>query len=416
MVISATTFSGGVTNAGTIGAGGVTVISSTFLTGGFLNSNLISGAPTGIAVLSDSTIHGAIVDTGRIVAEPHRHPGQRRHRFRRISRSPVIGTISAGSSAVVVRNAATFGAGISNSGTVAATSGAGILVRNITAFGNGSASGIGNSRVISAKLTGIAVETMGAFFGSISNSGTISTGGAGILIDEIAEVTSGIANSGTISAHGSGIIVELVANFSGGVANRGMILAAGDTGIGFDADAVVSGDVDAGTIRAARTGIAAITVSSFAGSITNNGTLSAGAVGIRLGSATIPQQYTVSSFSRQSRNRCWPTRHPADEVCRPARSLTQRPIKLQHGVEQHLRAGGAFVEARRIPPRCGRCRRRRGRRSSWSGQRGRHRRHRGRAGDHVARFEAGLLGAGAHARDQFRGELDRRRIPDARSL
>ena len=68
MVISATTFSGGVTNAGTIGAGGVTITSSTFLTGGFLNSNLISGAPTGIGVRSDSTIHGAISDSGRILA------------------------------------------------------------------------------------------------------------------------------------------------------------------------------------------------------------------------------------------------------------------------------------------------------------------------------------------------------------
>ena len=83
MVISATNFSGGVTNAGTIGAGGVTVISSTFLTGGFLNSNLISGAPTGIAVLSGSTIHGAIVDSGRIVASHARYSGQRRHRVQR---------------------------------------------------------------------------------------------------------------------------------------------------------------------------------------------------------------------------------------------------------------------------------------------------------------------------------------------
>ena len=67
MVISATTFSGGVTNAGTIGAGGVTVISSTFLTGGFLNSNRSFGAPTGIPVPCGSTIHVALV-RGRIVA------------------------------------------------------------------------------------------------------------------------------------------------------------------------------------------------------------------------------------------------------------------------------------------------------------------------------------------------------------
>ena len=68
MVISATTFSGGVTNAGTIGPGGVTITSSTFLTGGFLNTNLISGTANGISVLSDSTIHGAIVDSGTIRA------------------------------------------------------------------------------------------------------------------------------------------------------------------------------------------------------------------------------------------------------------------------------------------------------------------------------------------------------------
>jgi hypothetical protein len=296
MVISATNFSGGVTNAGTIGAGGVTVISSTFLTGGFLNSNLISGAPTGIAVLSGSTIHGAIVDSGRIVAT----------RTGILVSGGVLssgisiaghGTISAHSSAIVVRNAATFGGGISNSGTVASKSGAGILVRNITAFGNGSAGGISNSRGISAKQTGIGVKTLGAFFGSISNSGTISAGGAGILIDDIAEFTSGITNSGTISGHG-GIFVELIANPSGGVVNRGTILAAGETAIGFDDDAVISGGVvNTGTIRAAQTGIVAITVSTFAGGITNIGTLSAGAVGIRLGSATIPQQYTVSSFT-----------------------------------------------------------------------------------------------------------------------
>ena len=67
MVISATTFNGGVTNAGTIGPGGVTITSSTFLTGGFLNTNLISGSANGISVLSGSTIHGAIVDSGTIL-------------------------------------------------------------------------------------------------------------------------------------------------------------------------------------------------------------------------------------------------------------------------------------------------------------------------------------------------------------
>ena len=42
MIISGTTFSGGVTNAGTIGAGGISVISSTFLTAGLVDTGLIS--------------------------------------------------------------------------------------------------------------------------------------------------------------------------------------------------------------------------------------------------------------------------------------------------------------------------------------------------------------------------------------
>src|SRR5690348_6829152 len=68
MKISATTFTGGVTNAGTISAGSVTITSSTFLSGGFVNTNLISGATNAIAILDHSTINGSIVDSGRIVA------------------------------------------------------------------------------------------------------------------------------------------------------------------------------------------------------------------------------------------------------------------------------------------------------------------------------------------------------------
>jgi len=117
MVISATAFSGGVTNAGTIGpGGGVIITSSTFLTGAFVNTNLISGTANGISVLSDSTIAGAIVDSGTI----------------RATKDGILvsggvvsggiqvgshGTISAGSSAIVVTNTTTFAGGITNSGT-----------------------------------------------------------------------------------------------------------------------------------------------------------------------------------------------------------------------------------------------------------------------------------------------------------
>src|SRR5256885_8504729 len=53
MVVSHTTFSGGVTNAGTIGAGGISVTSSTFLSGGIVDIGAISG---GIGIDSHSRI------------------------------------------------------------------------------------------------------------------------------------------------------------------------------------------------------------------------------------------------------------------------------------------------------------------------------------------------------------------------
>ena len=54
MVISHTTFSGGVTNTGTIGPGGISVISGAFLSGGgILDSGVIVG---GIKVDSSSKI------------------------------------------------------------------------------------------------------------------------------------------------------------------------------------------------------------------------------------------------------------------------------------------------------------------------------------------------------------------------
>jgi hypothetical protein len=85
--ISHTTFSGGVTNAGTIGAGGISVSSSTFLSGGIVDTGVISG---GIRIDS----HSRIVASGTTAvalgtrqrsavtsAMPARYPGLARRRY-----------------------------------------------------------------------------------------------------------------------------------------------------------------------------------------------------------------------------------------------------------------------------------------------------------------------------------------------
>jgi len=122
MVVSHTTFSGGVTNTGTIGAGGISVTSSTFLSGGIVDTGVISG---GIRVDGHSRI------------------------------------LASSGTAIAVINATTLGGGISNAGIISAT-GNGVLVSAVTAF----AGGITNSGSISGR-TGIDVAATASFAGGI---------------------------------------------------------------------------------------------------------------------------------------------------------------------------------------------------------------------------------------------------------
>ena len=310
MVISATAFSGGVTNAGTIGPGGGGIITnSTFLTGGFVNTNLISGTANGISVLSDSTIAGAIVDSGTI----------------RATKDDILvsggvvsggiqvgshGTISAGSSAIVVTNTTTFAGGITNSGTISAGhSHDGIFVSNTSIFSGGIrnaasgriaagasgievklvttfAGGISNAGTISASdfsrvgiyLSKDAVFGSSSAGGGITNTGTISSGaGAGIDLFNVTTVFGSIVNKGKIIAGHGGIDVSTVTVFGsgsagGGITNSGTISADHD-GIYVNAATFLGGITNSGTISTAFTGIFLKTVTTFLGGITNSGTI-----------------------------------------------------------------------------------------------------------------------------------------------
>jgi hypothetical protein len=111
MVISATTFSGGVTIAGTIGPGGISVISSTFLSGGIFDSGVIAG---GINIDSHSRI------------------------------------VASGGTAIDITQTQTFGGGVTNSGTISAQKG-------VVAFATTLIGGIGNRGTISAGGTAVLV-------------------------------------------------------------------------------------------------------------------------------------------------------------------------------------------------------------------------------------------------------------------
>ena len=113
MVISHTTFSSGVTNTGTIGAGGITVVSGAFLSGG--------------GILDIGTVVGGIkVDSSsRIVAS------------------------GATQNAIAVENTRMFGGGISNAGKLSVASNA-IFVNGVSTFTGGIPTAARSRRVVRA--------------------------------------------------------------------------------------------------------------------------------------------------------------------------------------------------------------------------------------------------------------------------
>jgi len=254
VAVTNTSFTGNITNEGTISPGGITFSNGT-ITGSIISTGTIAG---GISLDSKS----AISSTGTAIA------------------------ISGGA----------FSGGISNNGTIAAGSGRGILV-------GGDAMGAGLS------------VTMSTFSGGITNAGSISSGSLGIQVGgeavafgshasvTVSNFSGGISNSGSITAAQPGgadgiwvgglaagsLSSVTVSTFSGGITNGGTISITGSGGI------LVGGFAIQGTV----------TVSSFTGGISNSGTISdSGLAGILVGGvgALVPGSLTVSSFAGGIRN------------------------------------------------------------------------------------------------------------------
>jgi hypothetical protein len=200
------------------------------------------------------------------------------------------GTISAGSSAIVVTNTTTFAGGITNSGTISAGhSHDGIFVSNTSIFSGGIRNAA--SGRIAAGASGIEVKLVTTFAGGISNAGTISASDfsrVGIYLSKDAVFSSssaggGITNTGTISSGaGAGIDLFNVTTVFGSIVNKGKIIAG-------------HGGIDVSTVTVFGSG-------SAGGGITNSGTISAGHDGIYVNAATflggITNSGTISTFHR----------------------------------------------------------------------------------------------------------------------
>jgi Hint domain len=324
--IDNTSFSGRLTNAGTISGAttGISVVDST-ITGAIIDSGIIAGTAIGISVdnqskitgtraaifVSGPTFIGGIVNAGTLRATSY-------------PAAPILvgGNVNGTSDTV-----STFTGGITNTGSILApdthpgSPTNGILVGGAASHGGSVtidtfSGGISNSGGTVKAGNGIGVGgyafsggsiTISSFSDGIENSGLIAPGGtsptaAGIFIGggafggsvEIVSFGGGIDNNGGTISAGAGILVGgtasrggtvTVEDFSGGVANSGHITAI-NVGIG------ISGRLF-NTPGATKP---LVTISDFSGGITNSGTISAVNVGIGIGGSS-PLAVTISDFS-----------------------------------------------------------------------------------------------------------------------
>jgi uncharacterized protein with beta-barrel porin domain len=274
------TFNGGITNAGVISAGvaGVNVIDNFTFSGGITNgaTGKITAATDGIVVSGGATamtFGGNISNAGTIAAKigVNVFGTATGGIFQiKILSGAVInsGTISAATTGIVVKGASTFTGGVTNTGTITATAGVGILINGL--FGTGP---------FAAGRT---------YSGGIVSTGAVRAGTIGIELTAVSNFSGGIT-AGSITAAATAISVTNVSVFSGGITTTGTIQ--GTKGIAIDAKTVLTlnGDiVNNGTIIAtAGNGIAltgALVTDTFNGNVTNNGKISAtGGIAVLIG-------------------------------------------------------------------------------------------------------------------------------------
>ncbi len=189
-------------------------------TGGISNAGTIEATARGMLIDGLSTFSGGITNSGMI---------------------------SAGAG-IGVGNLLTFSGGISNGGTITSPAGSGIALSTISTF----AGGITNSGAVLVGGEAIIVNSVSAFSGGISSGGTISAGASAIQLGSITTFGGNVSNSGTITA---GIGIEVLAGVTfaagGAIVNSGNITG---TTAAIDASAAtkpVTIDQNGGTITGA---------------------------------------------------------------------------------------------------------------------------------------------------------------------
>jgi autotransporter passenger strand-loop-strand repeat protein len=251
-------FSGGIINQGKVNArlgSGIGVFGVTNFDGGILNTGSVAAGKFGVQVVGAVTSSGAtLLDTfsGGIIN---------------------TGKISAGISGIFVDKIASFGDGISNSGTISGRFG--VFAEEVGSLDGG----IVNSNTIVGRVSGIGLQNVSTFSGGITNAGTLSVAlGTGFFLEAVTTFIGNIANTGAISAR-SAILIEST-TINGAIVDTGTIKASRH-GILIDSASEILASQTAVLVRGA----------TFTAGISNSGVLS-GTNGILIASA-----HSVSVFN-----------------------------------------------------------------------------------------------------------------------
>jgi uncharacterized protein with beta-barrel porin domain len=291
--IDVTSFSGGITNAGTISAAGtgIHVLGSyNTLIGTVSNSGVITASGTvgsGDGISITASVSSSISNSGTITAKKDGIF------VNAAVENAVANTGSISGSTGVRVSGQRFSGGITNGGTIVAT------VFGIEAHpGLTLAGGVTNTGSINAQI-GISLGGV-TISGGVTNNGTIAGAIRGIsvgIVDSYQTFMGGITNTGLISGGVEGIAINGGATFSGPIANSGNITIPG--GIAIDLAAAPNAmtiDQEAGTITGA------IDLSSHGDTLNITGGAIAGNIVGQNAGDTINFNYGSGTFTYASPN------------------------------------------------------------------------------------------------------------------
>lgn len=267
-----------ISNSGQITAAFVGIlIEGATITGGIVNSGLISGTTYGGILFNTTSFTGGITNlAGGVI-------------------SGASGIAAYTSSLDFITNAA--------GATITGIGGSGGLRSGILLSGATLSGGISNAGVIQGLQFGVSLESDARIAGQIINQGTISGAIFGVAVLSGSTLVGGLTNSGLISGVGAagvfvsgGKVIGAISNLSGGTitgsegievyngtvgsitnAAGARIIATATNGIDLSGSSTVTGAINnAGTITAPVAGISMTTAAVVGAGITNSGVITGG--------------------------------------------------------------------------------------------------------------------------------------------